>query len=39
MNSINDEVYTMINQNMVSTIFEVSEKYDSIIEREAPSAN
>lgn len=24
---------------MVSTIFEVSEKYDSIIEREAPSAN
>jgi hypothetical protein len=39
MNGINDEVYTMINQNMVSSIFEVSEKYDTIIERETPSAN
>lgn len=38
MNNINDQVYGMISQNVVSTIFEVTEQYDAIIEKEAPQA-
>jgi hypothetical protein len=28
MNDVNNSVYCMINQNSISTIFEVTEKYD-----------
>lgn len=39
MNIINDEMYSMINQNAINSIFEISEKYDEIIEREAKGAS
>lgn len=39
MNEINDEVYGMINENLISSIFEVTEKYDNIIENESKGAN
>lgn len=39
MNDVNNSVYCMINQNSISTIFEVTEKYDEIIERESQGAS
>jgi hypothetical protein len=39
MNGINDEMYSMINENVIGSIFEVSEKYDGIIERESKGAS
>lgn len=33
MNNVNDEMFTMINQNAINSIFEMSEKYDNIIEK------
>ena len=39
MNSINDEVYGLINHNAISTIFEIKEKYDDIIQKESKGAS
>lgn len=39
MNSVNDDVYSMINQNVISSIFEIGEKYDDIIDRESRGAS
>lgn len=39
MNSVNDNVYSMVNQNIISSIFEIGEKYDAIIEKESKGAS
>lgn len=33
MNGVNDQVYSLINQNIISSIFEIGDKYDAIIEK------
>lgn len=32
MNKVNDQLYSMINQNSINSIFEITEQYDNIIE-------
>jgi len=39
MNCVNDNVYSMINQNIISSIFEIGEKYDDIIDNESKGAS
>lgn len=39
MNNLNDQVDSMITQNNVDSIFEVTEKYDQIIEAQSSGAS
>ena len=32
MNKVNDQLYSLINQNSISSIFEITERYDNIVE-------
>lgn len=38
MNGVNDQVYSLINQNIISSIFEIGDKYDAIIEKQSKGA-
>ena len=38
MNNINDEMYSMINQNSINSIFEMSQRYDEIIQKQSKGA-
>lgn len=31
MNNVNDSLYTMVNENVINSIFEIGERYDDII--------
>lgn len=39
MDTINTEVYEMINSDSVGSIMQISQKYDDIIEKESKGAN
>lgn len=38
ISNINDEVYTKIHENMLGSIEDLTDQYDSIIDKEAPHA-